>query len=693
MNTLLEPSLQTDFLSVDLLPQNVCRQRLLNLFRPSTVLRRLQAVVAGLSGLAGLTAVSQGACDPVTITEQPQSVTVVEGCRATFHAVASGTEPITYQWFEEGKLIANATNAIYTTPPLRLGNNGNSHTVLIQNPCRSVESQPAILTVAQDTVPPNLLGAASGATPDQVVLHFSADCPGPGGGLAPASATDSSHYSLTGGLQVNRAELSCEGTTVILTLNARLSEGVNYAVTVTDVMDWAGNVIPAGSQASFHANALLRGALRRDVFQGLAAGSLAAFTNDQRFPYCPDESGLVDALEAPRNVGNRYGQRLFGLVVPPLKTNYTFFLASDEESALYLSSDDTAAGKQLIARNPVPTLPRGWGCSPGPGMDCLNRSMPIALESGHRYYIEAIMAENTQADHLAVAWDWSGDPNLDQLKPIPGTYLGTYGPAGGQINITQHPQNMTATPGCRAAFSVEANAVPAGIPLTYQWQRFSVDIPGANEASYQTEPLGTADSSGVYRCLLRAPGASRTSANASLQVTGDVQPLRLTGIVGLSPTRVFVFYNMPVGLQPGRYTLLSGQGVTISRPDPANRALVELSVANLPLIPGNRYQIIVQGIQAESGSALSPDPTVTSFRAQAALLNTDSLRLTPAGEQAILEWLGTGALESSEAPEGPWRDLPDVFSPYVTATVPTSCNGGLVAPAQFYRLRVDRGAP
>src|SRR5262249_12791453 len=149
------------------------------------------------------------------------------------------------------------------------------------------------------------LGANSGATPDQILLRFSTGCVGPGGGLATPSATEPSHYLVSGGIQVNRAELFCEGTAVILTVSPRPTEGVNYTVTVNDVQDWAGNVVPAGSQASFRADAVLRGALRREVFQHLTAGTIGALTNDVRFPYCPDQSEYINGFEAPRNVGER----------------------------------------------------------------------------------------------------------------------------------------------------------------------------------------------------------------------------------------------------------------------------------------------------------------------------------------------------------------------------------------------------
>jgi len=641
---------------------------------------------------AGLASVSRGAC--VIITKQPDSVLVQQGCRATFQVEASGSEPLTYQWFEEGRPIPGATNAVYNTSAVRPSNDGNAHIVVLSNACGSVQSDPAVLTVLLETAPPALVGAEPGGVPEQIAVKFKTGCSGLDGGLDLVSGTNTTNYIVSGGLQVLTAELACEGSTVILTVASRPAEGLNYTVTVTGVKDVLGNPIQPGSQASFRANALFRGALRRELIAGLTAGTLTALSNDLRFPYCPDQVGLVYTFEAPRNVNNRYGQRILVFVTPPVKTNYTFFLAADDQSLLFLSSDETVANKRLIARVTQPQAARNWACSPGTGLDCLNRSEPIALENGRRYYIEAVMVESTNTDHVAVAWSWSGELPSEQLPPIPAAYLSTYGPAGAQITITQHPQNATATPNCRASFSVAASVQPAGIPVTYQWQRFSVDIPGANQSSYVTGLLSPTNNGSVYRCMVRGPGVSRSSANAILTVTGDAEPPQLTGLAPISPTRLIAFYNVPVGLQAGTYSLSSGQP-TSTHYFQGNPAWVEISVGGEPLSPGDRYVLTVSGVLGSDATPLTPEPTIVSFQAQAALPSTDgSIRVTPAQEQSLIEWAGGGALEAADAIEGPWLDLPDAFSPLVALTTATPCNGGGVMSGQrFYRLRVGSPTP
>src|SRR5215813_8611563 len=51
------------------------------------------------------------------IATQPENATRSTGETATFSVVASGAEPLAYQWQKKGQDISGATAASYTTPP------------------------------------------------------------------------------------------------------------------------------------------------------------------------------------------------------------------------------------------------------------------------------------------------------------------------------------------------------------------------------------------------------------------------------------------------------------------------------------------------------------------------------------------------------------------------------------------------
>ncbi len=83
---------------------------------------------------------------PTTITAQPASQTVVNGASATLSVAATGTPPLSYQWYFNGNPISDAAAASYTIPGVAATNEGG-YTVVITNFCGSMTSSVAALTV------------------------------------------------------------------------------------------------------------------------------------------------------------------------------------------------------------------------------------------------------------------------------------------------------------------------------------------------------------------------------------------------------------------------------------------------------------------------------------------------------------------------------------------------------------------
>ena len=84
----------------------------------------------------------------------------------------------------------------------------------------------------------------------------------------------------------------------------------------------------------------------REVYTGIGGTTVADLTNDVNFPNNPSAQEVLTDFEAPTDVDNDYGQRLTAYVVPPASGDYLFWIASDDNSALFLSTDDTPAKKQ-----------------------------------------------------------------------------------------------------------------------------------------------------------------------------------------------------------------------------------------------------------------------------------------------------------------------------------------------------------
>jgi uncharacterized delta-60 repeat protein len=84
---------------------------------------------------------------PPVILLQPQSQAVTQGISVVFSVVATGTAPVSYQWWFNGSSVAGATAASYSLTSTQPTNAG-SYSVVVTNSVGSVTSSTANLSVA-----------------------------------------------------------------------------------------------------------------------------------------------------------------------------------------------------------------------------------------------------------------------------------------------------------------------------------------------------------------------------------------------------------------------------------------------------------------------------------------------------------------------------------------------------------------
>lgn len=133
----------------------------------------------------------------------------------------------------------------------------------------------------------------------------------------------------------------------------------------------------------------------------------------------PDATTEINIFEIPTDVQNDYGVRVRGYFCAPETGSYTFWIASDDNGELWLSSNDNPANKSLIATVPTWTNSRQWDKFPD------QQSASIFLVQDQRYYIEALMKEASGGDNLAVGWRL---PSGTLQRPIPGNFLSPWDP-------------------------------------------------------------------------------------------------------------------------------------------------------------------------------------------------------------------------------------------------------------------------
>jgi hypothetical protein len=122
----------------------------------------------------------------------------------------------------------------------------------------------------------------------------------------------------------------------------------------------------------------------------------------------------IQRFETERNIGDNYGHRLSGYLCPPYTGNYTFWISSDDDAELWLSTDANPANKRRIAYVNGWTNYREWTKYPS------QKSVSIQLTAGTKYYVESLHKEATGEDHHSVGWQL---PNGTLERPIMGNRL------------------------------------------------------------------------------------------------------------------------------------------------------------------------------------------------------------------------------------------------------------------------------
>ena len=126
------------------------------------------------------------------------------------------------------------------------------------------------------------------------------------------------------------------------------------------------------------------------------------------------KTSVLTSFATTQNIADNYGDRIMGYVCAPQTGYYTFYIASDDQGELWLSTNDVASNKKKIAFTSQWTNPGEYN------KYASQQSVPIYLQAGQRYYIEALHNEGNGGDHLSVGWKM---PNGNLERPILGSHL------------------------------------------------------------------------------------------------------------------------------------------------------------------------------------------------------------------------------------------------------------------------------
>jgi regulation of enolase protein 1 (concanavalin A-like superfamily) len=341
-------------------------------------------------------------------------------------------------------------------------------------------------------------------------------------------------------------------------------------------------------------------------------GSLTALTNTANNPNWPNNPAasythVFTAFETELNTGlNYYGQRLRTFVVPPLNGYYTFWIASDDNSLLLLSSNENPTNETPIASVPSWTPWRNFSTLTN------QQSAPIYLQGGQRYYLEALMAQGSGGDNLTVQWEL---PNGTIELPLTtssaaGTLLIPFTGLTNAPGIYLQPTNSTGVEDNSVTFSL---LVTNQSNVSYQWLLNATHLPGAIAPVLTLTNLSFSLNGQTLSCVVSNPSGSVTSAPAILSVSRDTNPPTVIQAANLGTTSLQVAYSKPVALAGAtniaNYAFTNGLAVTGASLGPDDETVI---LTTSPLVYGSNYSIVINGVSdlASIPNTIAPNTTV-----------------------------------------------------------------------------------
>jgi hypothetical protein len=524
------------------------------------------------ASMVGFPAAPPGVGGPINITQQPAAASQFENGTAMFNVVATNPNglPLCYQWYRDGVAIEGATTSSYTVGPLSLSDSGAVFSVEISVVGTKLRSDNALLSVNADTTPPYVIDARAVRSFDAIVVRFSER-------VGAASAGESSNYTLTdtngNTVGLGTPVVGGDGRTITIPTSEMLGLGATYTLHIDPIPDLAAT--PNNSVATniqLMTWTLGRGFALVDYYLNIGnGGTIADLTNNPVFPNSPSLSEYVPFAQSRTDWADNYGTRMSAWLRAPQTGNYNFYISSDDQGALFLSTDASPANRTQIATEPEWAGsrefvdPSGECCGRVPNYRTnaqysangapVNIASNIALVAGQQYYMEALQKEGGGGDNLAVAWKLPvGLPVVNGSLPIAGSFMWSLvDPMGASVTITQQPAPAITNVlhGQTVLLTVGASGTMAGStnpPFSYQWQRkvdgVWQDIPGAYAANYTT-PAVAVSTSHEYRALVMVPGASIYSDSVTVNGRMLITLEPSTGVLQGAPTIFGPWTDLP----------------------------------------------------------------------------------------------------------------------------------------------------
>ena len=442
------------------------------------------------------------------IVTQPASLTASVGQSVLFSVVASGSEPLSYQWRRDGVPIPGATTASYSLAAVALADGGAQFTVAVSNAGGTVISAAAVLTVA--AVPPTITTQPQ----PQIVTD---------GASATFNVVASGTPPLVYQWRKNGTPLGSNAPTLTLAAVTTGDSGATITVTVSN---------PSPSTATSN-GALLTVAPRAPAItvqpqpQTAADGSTATFsvtaTGTAPLHYQWKRNGTNVGADGPSYTTPALTLTDSGASYTVVVSNAAATSATSTAASLTVTpiapsittqpqpqtaADGSTATFGVTATGSAPLHYQWKRNGTNVGTDSASYTTPALTlaNDGASYVVVVSNAAATTATSIAASLT---------VTPIPPS-------------ITTQPQPQSVSAGSTATFTVTATG---SAPLHYQWKRDGTSV-GADSASYTTGVLGTGDSGASFTVLVSNVSSTTATSNAATLTVAATDLQILAGAIG-----------------------------------------------------------------------------------------------------------------------------------------------------------------
>jgi len=461
------------------------------------------ALALGLLNLSGCSAGFPGAraVVPAAIT-QPVSLTVTVGQTATFNVSASGSGPLSYQWFKNGVAISGATANSYTTGATSLTDSGAVFTVMVSNIAGSMTSSGATLTVKSPPPVAGSLVSSNAAPPYNSSVN-----------LVP---TFSGGTAVIGSMGVGSSNISASAVSGSSYSTPPLTSAQTYTLTVTDAH---GNVVsttclvtPSSVTITPISPANQTVAPGQITFSATASG------------------GVTNNLNWTGSAGTFSGNVWSA---PTTAGTYTIMATSVDEPSVSVTTTITISAPVIM------TQPVSQHVCTGSG---ILLSVTASYATSYQWSFNGTAISGATSSTYTVSMAASANAGNYSVTVTNGVSSVTSSVAIVAVGstITSNPVGLAIHPTQTAFFSVAAQGLS---PFTYQWYQIpsggttGVAISGATSSSYITPPVDLSYDGAQYYATVTdsCAGTPLTSTAAPLTVTaGNVSPIIITQPIGQS---------------------------------------------------------------------------------------------------------------------------------------------------------------